>query len=301
MKKYYQISLLAVILVLFLGSCENNATVDPPPFEKKAVIISLITPLDDSVRALLTYTQPYYGVEFGYQQVEFVLGATITVVDLTDPSKAPLTLKYKDFGVYSESSQNLPILSGHDYRMDVTSANGDKYYAITHVPPAADLTKFKINFLETKDDISSSNYYNSATLTLNMDYTGFLDEKYFISPVLQSRILNDNNDSFDVDILFEDRFFQGEGNKPINFLVQQEFVKQSWSGMQANGPWTNQSISGTIYTCDLALKNYNLTENNANNFPGFFTEPQPLLWNFKGGALGVFGGYNFVQGVIWKK
>ena len=61
MRKFNPYFFLVVCVTLLLGSCEQDALVDPPPFEKKPAIMCLMTPQSNYIEASVAYTKPYYG------------------------------------------------------------------------------------------------------------------------------------------------------------------------------------------------------------------------------------------------
>ena len=51
-----------VVLVL-LSACETDATVDPPAFVKRPVVVSYISPKDSLVKVQIAYTSLFWTVQ----------------------------------------------------------------------------------------------------------------------------------------------------------------------------------------------------------------------------------------------
>jgi hypothetical protein len=75
-----------VFLWVFVGlltSCERDAEVEPPKFERKPVIMCLMTPQMPYAEVQVTYTKPYYGKRKWDDTAETVNGCIIVMTDLS--------------------------------------------------------------------------------------------------------------------------------------------------------------------------------------------------------------------------
>ena len=298
--KLFQIKFVAILLPLFLClGCENDATVEPPPFVKKPVFTSLISPQGDSIQVMAYYTTPYWGKTTG--EVDPIGDAIITVTDLTTAQTVAITLIYP--GLYGIPVTNMPIVNGHAYVMEAKMSNGQVFKAKTIVPPAPDVTKMVVTNSSVSVPNQNSGVFGqgteSNTLTLRMDYLGNLGKDNFVSPHLNATFENANLDQLNVPIYFDMdfNFLEGNSENKVEYFTQQDF----FSGWGQNGPWHLVQLDGAIYTADKAFKYYNISQFNSQNGADFFSEPQPVIGNFSEGALGVFASYSYATGIVYKK
>ena len=117
------------------------------------------------------------------------------------------------------------------------------------------------------------------------------DDDFYVSPQLEGSAKNTLGEEISIRISFADEILQGENNKKTSFITQSEF----YSGFGIDGPFTINDFFGAVYTMDKAYRDYYKMQmlQDADN-P--FSEPVMFTNSFSGGAIGVFGSYDFVQG-----
>ena len=78
-KKYLSLIVTVFVTSLFFASCEQDALVDPPTFQKKPAIMCLMTPQSNIIEASLVYTKPYYGLQ--KDENEYISDALIVITE----------------------------------------------------------------------------------------------------------------------------------------------------------------------------------------------------------------------------
>ncbi len=296
-----------VLFTLFITACEQDTSLDPPKYDKKPFIVSLLCPESQDIFAEIKYTKPYFGPQS--MQDEYLLDARVRLIDLTSPDTAEMLLQ-NSIGIYKTTQSEIKILENHEYCLEVQTSNGMVYVANSKVPPKADLSKFKVSYLNVGAPILDSSgrgpggpggpgvVYERNPFTLEYYYNGNLAEKVYLNPQLEAQMQNSNGEILPVELMNrgENEFYESNSNGQIRVFLNRDFN----SGFGLNGPWDVSSISGTVYTVDEAYKNYYISQNNDLDL-NFFSEPVLMISNWSEGAIGFFGSYNFVTGIVYKK
>ena len=292
MRKFNPYFFLVVCVTILLSACEQDALVDPPPFEKKPAIMCLMTPQSNYIEASVAYTKPYYGLQ--REQTEFISDATLVITE--DETGIRDTMYNYAPGLYSLETTRIQLKEKHVYTLLVKMANGEQYSAKSTVPPKADANKFKIESVKMGkpyEDIDNGGWGGTYILNpYSVEFSYDLnDDDFYVSPQLEGSAKNALGEEISIRISFADEILQGENNKKTSFSTQSEF----YSGFGIDGPFTINDFFGAVYTMDKAYRDYYKMQmlQDADN-P--FSEPVMFTNSFSGGAIGVFGSYDFVQG-----
>lgn len=296
--KIYTIGILSLIMFM-ISSCERTALVEPPVFIKKPVIMCLISPKSEYIYAQLSYTKPYWGASANIPD-EYILDANVELVDLTVPNSVNLSL-FSSKGVYRADTTSFHIASLHNYKVIVTLPNGKVYYATSQVPPKPDLSKLKMTFHEfgASTDISvgpRGGIYSETPLLQNFQYTGDLNTNFYASMQVVDSI--ENKFQIAQEVVFKQdvnsSIIQGSNSGVINIFNNQSVFFE-------DAPLKLISVQGAFYTMDKAYSEFYKTQEFYGSVPSPFSEPLILSTNFSDGAIGVFGSYDFVKGLIYHR
>ncbi len=140
MKSRLNLFLFICLGALFMVSCEQDALVDPPTFQKKPAIMCLMTPQSNVIEASLVYTKPYYGLQ--KDENEYISDALIVITEEATGT-ADTMVDYAP-GLYSLTIGRIVLKEKHWYTMRVRLSDGKEFSARSQVPPKADASKFKI-------------------------------------------------------------------------------------------------------------------------------------------------------------
>jgi hypothetical protein len=292
-KKYLSLIVTVCLTSLFFASCEQDALVDPPTFQKKPAIMCLMTPQSSEIEASLVYTKPYYGLQ--KDENEYISDALIVITE--DATGTADTMVNYAPGFYSLTIGRIVLKEKHWYTMRVRLSDGKEFSARSQVPPKADASNFKIESVKMGKSYEDINNGGWGPYILNPYSVAFLYElgspDFYVSPQLEGTAKNALGEEISVQVEFADDILGGELNKPTRFFTQSEF----YSGFGIDGPFTLNTFFGTVYTMDKAYRDFykmQMLQDEENPF----SEPVLFSNNFSEGALGVFGCYDFVQGTF---
>ncbi len=301
MRKKLMKNIFILCAVIFIYSCENSATVEPPPFEKKPVITCLISPKSEFILANLSYTQPYWGSN-NNNQFEYILDAKVTIYDLTTGVSSKMDLDGIT-GVYKADTNTVHIISLHTYKLEVQLSNGKIYTANSTVPPRPEIGKLKLidHLFSASEFIYSDNStgfsYYTTPISMKLGYTGNLGRGFYISLQLIDSIENGTGEFLDMQFSqpLEKEIIQGNSTNNLEIFMRNEFNF-------FNNPFSLKSVYGSIYTMDKAYAEfYKTQEFFVGADPSPFNEPIIPPTNFSEGALGIFGSYDFEKGVFYQR
>ena len=299
---------LSILAAVFFVGCETDSVVEPPPYEKKPVIMSFITPKSNEISAQLSYTKPYFGKQT--YDFEYITDASVYVVDLSNNDSLELRLTDPNTGIYTVLNTKFSLNAGKSFRMIVHLANGKTFTANTTIPPSPDMAKLKATYMSIGKPTIETNGggpgfgFETNPFLLNLEYRGALGAKFYFSPQLVATMVNDSlqfpYDSLDVEISFKinDEILKGNTEN----LVKINYNRSFESGFNIPGPFKVKSIWGALYTMDKPYRDFYMNQlNNNGNGGNPFSEPSILISNFSEGALGIFGSYDFEKGVIYNR
>lgn len=293
MKSRLNLFLYISLGALFMVSCEQDALVDPPTFQKKPAIMCLMTPQSNVIEASLVYTKPYYGLQ--KDENEYISDALIVITE--EATGIADTLYNYAPGMYTMNIGRITLKEKNWYQMKVRLSDGKTFSARSQVPPKANSSKFKIESVKMGKSYEDLNNGGWGPYIINPYAVEFLydlgDADFYVSPQLEGTAKNAIGEEISVQIEFADDILRGVTHKATRFFTQSEF----YSGFGIDGPFTINTFYGAIYTMDKAYRDYykmQMLQDEENPF----SEPVLFSNNFSEGALGVFGCYDYVQGTF---
>jgi len=171
--------LLVAFITLFFVGCEVDATVDPPAFEKKPVVMSYISTKDTGIRVKIAYTQAYYGKVDA--PIEYIRDAEVWVVDITDKDSIKLGYRLSEESYWVDSSR-YRVQSKHEYRLNVLFTDGKFTQAVCKVPDVNRATNWQIvdwAFVIDTGSMAWSPYSWRLSMQCNNPESGFYYQPMF--------------------------------------------------------------------------------------------------------------------------
>lgn len=280
---YYLLALLTGLILI--NSCKKEVTDKIPQQDKKLVVSGFISPSDDSVRVILSFSRPYYNQ--GSNDLDSRKQLSTSLVTISD-GNVSVNLKWDNNKKYfSLPETEFPIIAGSEYILKILTTDGKEAEAKTIVPEMPQQTEFEVMGLKPSknrvpgyksqkcrfalaDPVSSENFYRFTLVkrTVTNGIPGFAKLG---------------------DIFFTDKNRDG--------TVIKEFVEYDLSlELQQNTPTADTNFYHDAYFISgskeynlfhESLERNNLTEDNP------FAEPNNIYSNVRGG-YGIFAGFNQV-------
>lgn len=270
--KLNQIASLAIIL-LILSGCENNEkTVNVSPAEKKVVVQCFISPDDDTIAGLVTWSKPVIGT-LEFEDPEIIINA---LVKISDGTKTAILLWNDAHKLFEIDSATFPIRAGKKYFLTVSTQEGKNVSAECEVP----LTQ---NTTLVWNKVDSALSYQRQLTICSFKYRDHEPsvKNYFRlegKSELAASYLNDHViGSFKQDSeLGQDNVFK--------FSFYNDYYHMS-------------KAKGWLINCDYHYFMYHKTLQSAQNNYNIFAEPTIVYTNIEGG-LGCFGAYNSFESEV---
>ncbi len=282
MKRFFWILGVFLFLTVTISSCEMDATVDPPAFIKKPVVVSYISPKDSLVKVQIAYTQPYFGL---YEpKTEYEKLARVSILDVTDGDSILLAWRAQD-SVYAVDSFAYKIQHAHKYRLLVVMPTGEQIKAFCTVPPATLALDWKVNSWSFKGD---TNQFGEQVFrwNLTLENQGAV-AGYYYQPMfsfLEGMFFYEGRTWADPGYSL-----QKQGNEPLQFIDRGFTWDMTGSG--ATGKVEDLYLVAWIF--DQPYQDYFRSQFSDDGNP--FAEPTLLHSNLDGNALGVFCAYDFAE------
>ncbi len=264
MKVYIKI-FLALIIISGFSSCEETADVDIPNNNPELVVAAFISPQDDSVRLVLSWTKPiFYTTSENYND-EFEEGATVVVSN----GSSNYLLSYDNVESYYVSNVD-NFKSGDKLKLRVTY--DDKELISDCTIPAEPL--YEVEYLGGK-------YANTGG--------GYLDYVHKVKLVCKN-----TQDLSYYRVKFEVKRNDFEDYNEV--YSANEFIEMSNGEsveFQVNGDWDNSADSLKMYiiNADESYFRYHKTALNQGETEIIFSEPGIIYNNIEGG-IGVFSSFS---------
>ncbi len=289
-KSYIAILILAAI-ILFLGSCEKNITINLPDVKQQLVVEGYIYE-DTNAYLFLTKSSPFFSeLDSATLQKYVVRGATIVLSDgfITDTMTE---VEIPQYFLHFYYSPVIKGIAGRSYTLRVES-EGEVVTASTYLPPPifldstwwkADGNKDSLGYAwaHLTDPDTLGNYYRWFAKRINHytygDNTGEQKDFDFIAPLGST---------------FEDRFING---KSFDFGYNRGQLANSEKeddGFSEERGYFKKGDTIVVKFCTYDQANFNFwrdAEGQIQSNGNPFGNPSPIFGNINGG-LGVFGGY----------
>ncbi len=285
MKRLVILIVCMVGMGLMISSCETDATVDPPTFVRKPVVVSYLSPKDSLIKVQIAYTEPYFGP---YQpQTKFEKSARVSILDLTDGDSVLLKWRAQD-SVYAVDTFTYKIESSHKYRLLVIMPDGKQIKSVCTVPPSMKAADWVVNSWSFKGDTNQfgEQVYRWNT---NLEYKGAVNGFYYqpLFSFLEGVFFYEGKTWTDPGFSL-----QKQGNEPLQFIDR----GTSWSMMGTGGTGMVEDLYLMAWVYDQPYQDYFRSQFSDDGNP--FAEPTLLHSNLEGNALGVFCAYDFEEMLI---
>lgn len=269
--------ILLINCCFLLVSCTKEAMVKLPETKPLPVMYSYICPTDSVIRLKLMSSSPV----FNSDPIDILAAVPDAIVKISSAQGTAQLIFDRTTGYYELKTNSYPIVPGQDYKMTVTTTNGDVATAETQVP----FTTVPINMVTVEtitennqtgdrikafftDEANSVNYYRIAA-SHGFVYTGQIDT-----------IVNDTQ----MNELYSDLNHNGESSTLAGKFSQSSDSTEYYSAEYYEVFLYNCSES--YYKFYKSLKNYSGV---GMSFPPP-AEPTLMYSNVKGG-FGCFGAY----------
>ncbi|MCC6721300.1 MAG: DUF4249 domain-containing protein [Bacteroidia bacterium] len=266
MKQYFNKFIYILISALFLYSCEDVATnVKIKQVEKQIVVQCFISPDDDTVKAMLSWSLPVIGTSYSTKP-ELINNASVIIYN----NNISDTLEWNNnLELYTISTSKFKINKGETYYLQVKLLDGKNVFANCTVPATQNntLALYKVDSMTNSWDETIIEYtykYNNHSNSQNNYY----------------RI------SSEINVYSEyDEYVQGDFKSKNEIKNDNYYTNSLYS-------FSNEPIyvKAYIINSDYNYFQYHKTLQNAQNSFGIFSEPNIIFSNIKGG-LGCFGAY----------
>jgi hypothetical protein len=267
--------------VLLMSACERDADVDLPETKPKLVVIGFITPQDSFISISLTRSKPIFE-PYNVNANDAVSDATVTIYGNNTSMVLPFDANLQ---VYRIATAQFQILSGNEYRVKVTTPQGESVEATTVVPQNSVDASYSVTVTDTFTDYGFG-YYDLRS-HLQYQFTDNAQEtnryRFYVGLILVDTLTHDTS----VSRFSSDFFNDNNGNGQV-------------LSRSAEGFWGNydNTINDSAYAYDCWMFNVNTDYDNYHkslyNYNGGgdpFAEPTIIYSNVDGG-LGVFAAAN---------
>lgn len=276
------LTVLLVFVLFFMLSCEKDLKIkDLPSAEPQPVVHCYLSPQDDSIRVILSFSKPLFNWFYTEKESDSLLKNA--VVKLSSAQKSVfLTKKYKKnvHFVYTIVKDSLEVLPGHKYSLECSFRNGIITTSNCTIP------------LFPPDDIFLDNimilpyYWDHPRMRISYHFTDTIGEGdyYFVSAIYKSEY------SIMTTYSYKDGWSYLEINHQSN-TISDKGIDGSTFYLQSDG-YGNQLKRILFRTCRTDEHYYKYRKAVINYNPeDAFAEPVFGYTNITNG-LGIFAGVN---------
>jgi hypothetical protein len=282
-------SLLAAYSIL-LTACESTVTdIDLPDANPKLVVISFISPSDETISALVTESAPLYGTPTKDQD-KIIRNAAVA---LTDGTKT-LTLGFNPVtNAYEASAEAFTIEYAKTYTLTITTPEGRRATAMCTVPGVkVETATFSLDSIgktfsgqggstwhldATWPHVPGADFYRLAVSTKSISITN--DETKYYNEVANYGELRSSQIAVE-----KQANSYSFTNLPV--YLSHDDLDGSFDG----AGYKNRTTSLTAYILVTSPEYYRYHESIEKYADGVFSEPSQIYTNVNGG-VGVFGAY----------
>lgn len=306
LRSVYLVVSLLITSLFILSSCDSlRKEVDPDRLNREAaklVVTCFLSPQDTVLAVKVTRSLPVLGEVIQYtSNGNPVPNAAVT---LSTNGKS-VTLRYNSqLGYYGVSSQQLPVVVGQTYTLDVQTPTGERATSTCTIPGAVNLTNVTLDSLtdnqfgrQYKRYFVRGRWQDPAGQANHYQVTG----SFRYVPLCKSCEMNPNyKETEQYSPLYSDESNNGlqtdrstEGKEMISDRL---FLGSYFYGSPSQSGFGNQYKSATLtinlLSTDQAYYQYqDAVSRQSQAVDNPFAEPVPVPANIQGG-LGCFAGYN---------
>lgn len=257
------------IISSILYSCEDVATnVKIPAAEKKIVVQCFISPQDDTVKVMLSWSKPVLGTSFS-SKPEFIKNA---IVEISDDNNKAILVWDSINNLFTLGVNLFKIEAGKKYFLNVKTPDGKEVSANCTTPLSPNQT------LELHKIDSSKNNWNETVYNCTYKYKDHESSQFNYYRILNELVYEFGNES---------DYIAGEFKSNNEINNDNIFKSTLYKYFYNSG---SVLIKAYIISSDYNYYQYHKTLQNAQYNYGIFTEPSLVFSNIKGG-LGCFGAY----------
>jgi len=268
MKRIVKILWMGIIALTVFSGCEDVAkNVKLPPVEKKIVVQCFISPDDDFINALVSWSKPVVGSSLD-DEPEYIITAK---VEISDGTNTGIMLWDESMELYVLPGSSFPIEAGKKYFLTVSLPDGKKVTSTCQVP----LTQNK-TFVLSKIDSLEEDTWGTTLITCTFKYKDHEPSVKNYYRVDGSPKLYD----FDEELGGE---FKEDSEFQTDYLFKLSFYESAVQFSRKANAW--------IINGDYNYYMYHKTLQGAQRNFGLFSEPSIVYSNIEGG-IGCFGAYN---------
>lgn len=284
-----KISVTAAILFfaagsIFFSSCETNADVDLPEVPPKLVLSCFLTPQDTLIQVRVTKSRPIFQVS--QQDVDApVTDATVRIFG----NSGSVLLNYDaSLERYTVPASQFPIISGSEYRIEVSAPQVDGVSATTTIPGPAP-ADFDMTMTYSVDSTNMYNWrYALGVHTSFTDMPGSGD-LYRLSGKL---LIYQPSTADTASRTFRSDFYNDVNGDGV--FITNDGSPQFFTSAPALGGDRPVALVTYLMRCSYEYYTYHVALSNYSEGGDPFSEPTLMYSNVNGG-YGIFAGACYVQ------
>ncbi len=266
---------------LLFSSCERDADVDLPETKPKLVLIGFITPQDSFVTVSLKRSKPIFQA-YDVNTNDAVTDATVTVFGNNTSVVLPFDATLQ---VYRISTSQFQILGGNEYRVTVSTPQGESAEATTVVPQNSIDASYALTLTDTFTNLGPGYFWLNTTV--QYQFTDNAQEtnryRFYIGLVLVDTL------TFDTSIARMTSEFFNDNNGNGQLLSRN--VELYWGNFDTNLNDSAYAYDCWVFNVNSDYDNYHKSLYNYSGGEDPFAEPTIIYSNVDGG-LGVFAAAN---------
>ena len=293
MKKYFFHWILGLLLVANTGCYDQDAEVDLPTYNKRTAITCYLSPKDQNITVELGHTMPYFGKQTS--EIPRIGDARVTITDLT-ASKSVVLPFDSSIMLYRIRAFALPIVNGHEYRVDVIMKDGTVHWSKTTVPPA--LKENDLTIGEYRIGKLASNDWGGQEVNVGLELkSGTTLSGFYYAPKFEMVLEDGIGDFYGTELFFSNEgIAEGKTADTLRYLFNDRIFMGGFGGggsSTATDPLTLREVVGTFWVMDEGYKERYLRDLQISDNP--FAEPVLLFSNWSNDAVGALGSYDWIE------
>jgi hypothetical protein len=260
-----------ITLCLFLYSCEKDVKNGIPEFEPKLVVTSFLSPTDKTSTIRVTSNRPAFGLTDPFPNPENLTG-------WISDGENKIELHPTDNG-FSFTRDEMPIISGKTYNLDVTNDQGLQAKATCTVPAKFDygmrIDTFSVLQVVTYPDGTRHSYRQSKINFIFRDQPEKRNYYRIVAKLTDYQRLNGRQVKYTSDFRVDNNFFIDKDERPDDNLIT----------ISAFGRYTNNLDSSflKVYLMDVE-ESYYLYHKSLTDFKD---DDNPFSYF-------IFGGFDYI-------
>jgi len=279
-------------MLLWQGCEQDVHNLDDFKAASKLVVVSYISPQDDTLRVHLQKTQPAIGRQLAEGELRIV-NATVTLSDGT--TTVPLLYNAgKDS--YEVAAHRLPVLANKTYLLHVSTPEGFTAEAACTVPSTAGITITDISYTQESSEATYYSGYNTH-YTASFKWQDAPGISNYYRTLISGRVKVAHPDSVaTLTLYFNDWNWQEtlvkDSKQEGGILSSQDLHDYVYHGKTEKTKLAQ--LQALLVVADRHYYEYHRSIDGQEDADNPFAEPALIYTNIQGG-LGVFAAYNQVE------